>query len=690
MRKAPFLRFTLFLIGGVVAYIFFPEAGRYVNGLLLTLLLILAALHSFYKLNIPIQHIGWASVVIDICFLLAGYSITHSREPLHRADHLIYHDQGVKAYKICITDNWQSKPNSFKTEAKVLSVYTGDYWKWVDGRVHFSIKKDSLGGKPKYKPGDILMVSGSPRVISENHLPGGFDFKVFSKFKRIYHQSFTDNEHIIDLGQHDSYYFLKRAAGEVRTYAQHALEKYLRSPTAYAMISALVLGVKDNLSDDMVKAFSDTGAMHVLAVSGLHVGIVYLLLSSLFKPWENNRKLTGLLNVFAILVLWTYAFVTGLSPSVLRAVLMFTVVLIGKVIQRKGNVYNSLAISAFILILFEPYLITSVGFQLSYLAVLGIVYLQPRFQRWWEPSNKLFEYIWSLTCVALAAQLSTSLLGLLYFHQFPTYFFLSNLIVIPLSGFLLGLGLAVVVFSKIPFIASIIALALDYAVDLVVFLLGKIASLPLSVFNSVYLSPQQTLLLYAFLITAIAYFHFGKIRWLYLSTLLIIGYTTSVLLRKPTLSPSNIQIYALGEGLITSYSHESSRHLKPFDSNKSLNIKYLNSHFLHTGTHDIKIDTQNHFIPLWDGAKAFVRYGKTIILVDKMPRNTFSVPVKADVIIISKNYRGRSFEVHQWIDSPQLVIEGYKIPYYWRKEVAHLMERGSKIHLTQVDGILNL
>ena len=202
--------------------------------------------------------------------------------------------------------------------------------------------------------------------------------------------------------------------------------------------SALLLGYRENLDKELVKSYASAGAMHVLAVSGLHVGILYLLLTRIFSFLKKVKKVKNgkfILTILIVSFLWFYAIMTGLSASVMRATTMFSFIVIGnELLNRKTSIYNTLAVSAIILMIINPFIVYQVGFQLSYVAVVGIVYLQPKLNRLFYSRYKLVRGVWAITCVSLAAQIATFPLSLHYFHQFSTYFFISNLIVIPASS----------------------------------------------------------------------------------------------------------------------------------------------------------------------------------------------------------------------------------------------------------------
>ncbi|WP_319479987.1 ComEC/Rec2 family competence protein [uncultured Draconibacterium sp.] len=216
----------------------------------------------------------------------------------------------------------------------------------------------------------------------------------------------------------------------------------------------------------------------MLAVSGLHVGILFFAFTFCFGFLQKRKIGKFIYVMLSISLLWCYAFITGLSPSVLRACTMFSLVIIAGNINRRANIYNTLAASAFLLLWVNPNNLFEVGFQLSYMAVFGIVFLQPRIAGLWTVKNKVGLFFWNLICVSIAAQIATFPLSAYYFNQFPTYFLLSNIVVIPAAMLLIPLGLGLLAFSKIPLLATSIAFIVKWIIKSVYFLLSSFESFP--------------------------------------------------------------------------------------------------------------------------------------------------------------------------------------------------------------------
>ena len=289
------------------------------------------------------------------------------------------------------------------------------------------------------------------------------------------------------------------------------------------MAAALILGSKDNLNSKIKNAYANTGAMHVLAVSGLHVGILALLVNFLLGIIETDRfwfkKVKGFI---LLIILWVFAFITGASASVLRASTMFSFVIVGRIVNRKINIYNSLGASAFLLLYIDPYMLNDIGFQLSYVALCGIIYLHERIYKLYYINNRLGDWIWSGISISFAAQVSTLPLTLYYFHQFPIFFWLSGLIVTLFAGIILGLGLFLLILNSIPFLGVIIGYALYSTIWIMNSLIFLIQKLPGALWENFWLELWQVGLLYITLISSIVFFKVRILKWLIVPLLCII------------------------------------------------------------------------------------------------------------------------------------------------------------------------
>ena len=248
---------------------------------------------------------------------------------------------------------------------------------------------------------------------------------------------------------------------------------------------ALILGQRQDLDPTVLQNYQHAGVIHILSVSGLHVGFVLLFLNFFLNFLPNTNRFRVFKVVFIILILWSFALVAGFSPSVVRSVTMFSFVAIGMYMRRKTYIFYTFYCSLFLILLFEPSFLFDVGFQLSYLALFFILWLQPEFEKFWKPKNKIANHLWQVLTITFAAQLGTMPLSLYYFHQFPGLFFLANLLIMFLITVIMGVGLVLVLVAFWTVIPTFIAKILEYLIWFLNFIVEKIASFESFIFKDV-------------------------------------------------------------------------------------------------------------------------------------------------------------------------------------------------------------
>lgn len=348
--------------------------------------------------------------------------------------------------------------------------------------------------------GDIIFLKTSFQEIENARNPGEFDAKSYWNNKSIRKMAF--------IGESEFRYIDHKDISHITLFFKSIRSNLTASLTANlsrdqaGIAKALLLGDKSTLSMETKKSFGNAGAMHVLAVSGLHVGIImYLLLFVLskFSRFISRRKAV----LICVILVWIYAGITGFSPSVMRAAFMFSVLMLGQVWSKNGNSINTLFFSAFVLLLINPLLINDIGFQLSYLAVLGILLMYKRVRSLLLIKNKWLNKIWEGTAVGISAQILTVPLSLYYFHQFPNYFMLSNLGVMVFAGVLLAIGLALFTFKAIAFLKPILVFVLGLGISLLFFFIQFVESIPGSVATGFSPSAMIVLFLYALIVILI-------------------------------------------------------------------------------------------------------------------------------------------------------------------------------------------
>ncbi len=338
---------------------------------------------------------------------------------------------------------------SDKYEANVIQV---DEIKSI-GTVLLNIKKDSFSS-PLKVDSQVLLKPVLKELIPPLN-PHQFNYKSYLAKQGIYHQLFTEKHRFLRLNSTTTTLF--GLSEKFRNRIQKSLEKYNFQDNELAVINALLLGQRQDISKELIKDYQRAGAVHILAVSGLHVGVILLILSFLFKPVEKLKYGKFIKMLIIVFLLWMFAFIAGLSASVVRAVTMFTFLAIGMSFRRKNVVEFSFISSMFFLLLIKPMFLFDVGFQLSYLAVFGILWTQPKIYAIWKPRFKIVDFFWQLFTVSIAAQIGILPLSIYYFQQFPGLFLVSNLVIIPFLGAILIGGILVMITSLLNILPQFLA-----------------------------------------------------------------------------------------------------------------------------------------------------------------------------------------------------------------------------------------
>ncbi len=520
-RLMPFIKLIAPFAVGIGVGIYHNEPHGYLWLVVLAVLVGIIAVAKTKKIiSKPIGVLA-VGVLVNVLMLVCGYQLTMLKTHLYHPTHYVNAPTRADFLLVQVAEQPAEKNKSIKANCKILKGFAHQKTINIKGTFVAYFAKDSSARSLKF--GDYLCIKNNLQTIGEATNPAAFDYKTYLKHHNIHHQIYLQNQNWQWLG-HEKHFNILKIANDCQQWCVGVLKKNIVSHDESAFACALLVGYKNDLSADIVYAYSSTGTVHILAVSGLHVGIIFILLNLLLKKMEQNRRQNFVRVAIIILFLWAYAFVTGLSASVLRSALMFSLILIAQLLNRSSNIYNILAGSAFLLLCYNPYNLVDVGFQLSYLAVAGIVYFQPKIEHWFYFNNKIANYLWSMTSVSLAAQLVTFPLMLYYFHQFPNTFLLSNLFAIPLSsGILVGL-VGLILVSWIGFLAKIIGFTLKYAIMSLNFLIFQVDSLPFSQTTGIFITIIETYCLYVLVLGLVLALVYGSKRSLGVVFLLSIGF----------------------------------------------------------------------------------------------------------------------------------------------------------------------
>lgn len=485
-----FARILLPFIIGIGIIYFFPSEKMFFILAIISAVIILSLsfINITYKKHNAYKFKGLTGISILLFFFFLGALLSILNNETLKSDYFARNN--YKILKIWVNDEPEQTNDIVRFKARVVSGYKNSKQIKLSGQLLLALKVDSI--QPIYlKYGDELLVSAKYLEVEPPYNPAEFDFKSWLASQNIYQQTFINQNHVLKTNRNIGNRIIKFAL-DLREKQVARYRKMIKNDEAFAVASTLILGYRADLSKETLAAYSKTGTIHALSVSGSHVAIIFFVLDICLAFLDKKRWLRIFKFVFICSLIWGYALITGLSPSVVRAAIMINIFIVARTFAKNKNSYNTLAFAAFCQLVYNPFLIWDVGFQLSYISVFGLIYLQPKIYKWIYVKNKILNKVWELIALSLAAQLVTFPLCIYYFHQFPVYFLLGNLFIsIPLL-FIMLLGIAIL----IPIVDKISPLV-EWIIVTTNTVLKWIADLPFSTFSSVWISLTEFILLSA-------------------------------------------------------------------------------------------------------------------------------------------------------------------------------------------------
>lgn len=493
LSKAPFVRITLLFVLGIVLALNFSVNQAIILNLIIgftvfSILVVVFMTRRFYYINILY------GIIISSVFVLTAFWFTSDKL------NIIDNQKDIKGMLLAEVSSAKVYKNSFyKLNIKIISKEDSVLALKTNAIAFLKSDTDTFN----IQIGDYILLNSEFKELEPPQNPNQFNYKSFLKYSDISKIGFVNNSDW-KLIKNNDFNIYKRPE-TVRQFFINRFKDFDIKPENLAIINAIILGDKSDITPETGEKYANAGVMHILAVSGLHVGILYLMLAFLLKSFA-GYKIGKYLRFFLIIfILWSYAFITGLSPSVVRSVIMFSIVSVSIITQRQHNIFNTIFVSAFILLVFNPFYITKIGFQLSYLAVIGIVFFQPKISKIVKSKNKIIRYVWDLIAVSIAAQISTAPITMYYFSKFPNYFLLTNIAIMLLVAIVLAIGIAFMAFSFVPYFNNLIAKILDSLLDIMNFIIHKVNSFPKAITDNINVNFIEMISLYLILI-AFAYY----------------------------------------------------------------------------------------------------------------------------------------------------------------------------------------
>lgn len=645
-QRYPFVRLFIPFVGGIIAGIYLKitvNAGLWILTLSIPFLFVF---HYFQLRTLPYRMRHIQGIIFSILSISLGLGITGLHN--HRTEALHFENQtGLSGvYRLKIEDVPAYKTNSIRFCVRVQSRISHNKELKCDGKVMAYFQRDTNALKLRY--GDQLIAQIQLKPVEPTMNPNSFDYKKYLSNQGIYHRTYIPSSKWV-LAKRAQGFNIYRIGTSLQERFINLFKIHHPNPNELTVASALVLGYDNNIEPELRSAYTTTGALHILSVSGMHVGVIYLVLSVLLVSLKRKPLTRILRGIILLAVVWFYALITGLSPAVLRSAVMLSFIIVGECGEREQNTINTLAASAFILLIIDPFQITNIGFQLSYLAVAGIVLIEPLVRSIWSPKAKIVQLLWGLTTVSIAAQLASSPLSLYYFHQFPNYFIFTNYIAIPLSSVAIYAGMLTLLTSPFIWISHQLALLFFGSVALLNYCIQFFSHLPYASIKNIQLTLLETILIYIFVFSLYRAIKERQKIPLFgaLCCFIIIG-TSFIVDNQKNNQQQKVTIYSIKNNTVIDYFNgetcTSFQSFNPLTENQNISyqvagnriahgIKQVRKESLSTGT--IK-DTNNKF---WKANACYLFKQKRLIVQNgRWNKQSYSgSPILTDLLLITGN-----------------------------------------------------
>lgn len=495
----PLVRITIsFVMGILLTYSFKP------NPELIFILLFIAG-STFSVAYYLYNHKTTNSVFFGLTTYFLAFCIGASTQIIHtdyfqKSNYVHCKSVFDKPHLVAVTLREKLKSSRFNDRYIVLiNQIDGEKY---SGRILLNIKKDSLNQSLEIGTHLMLNETFYKQLPSKN--PSQFDYSNYLENMQIYAQIYADASDIkiSSYIEKDIWYYSSR----LRTKILQNLDKNHFNPAELNVAAALILGQQQDISPEIIRDYQYAGAVHILSVSGLHIGFILLFVTFILKPFPNTRRGAFIKLIIILLSLSSFGIIAGLAPSVVRSVTMFSFVAIGMYLRRSTNIFHTLLVSILIILLFQPSFLFNVGFQLSYIALFFILWLQPLLAKIWLPKTKIAKYFWDILTVSFAAQIGAFPLSIYYFHQFPGLFFVTNLVIIPFLSIIMALGVLVMVLAAFDYVPLFLSKSLEWLILYMNKIINWIASFEQFIIREIPFNWYFLASLYLLIITIIVWF----------------------------------------------------------------------------------------------------------------------------------------------------------------------------------------
>ena len=658
-KQAPFLRLVIPFMAGIVTAWYSGLPVLYAWIIIATgisWLIVFNLRTGFLQFSL-----AWINgVCIHALLFSLGAVITHYKNIAHHPSWMNKYYHAKNFVIATLEEPLSEKTKTFKAIASVQQLIDDTGVTSVKGNIICYFQKDSSLQQLSYGSQIIFNIQLQPIKNAGN--PASFQYRQYAAFHDIYQQVFLKpGEYRVLPGKKENWFI--KMLFHAREKVLHIITRYIPGEKESGLAEALLIGYKDNLDKSLVQSYSNTGVVHVIAISGMHLGLIYWLLDLLLKSLKKKKRITWLPPILIITGLWLFAMLAGGGPSILRSAVMFTGIVIAQSVKRKTFIYNSLAASALIVLCINPFWLWDAGFQLSYTAVLSIVIFMRPIYNWLYCKNKLLDAIWKLNAVTLAAQILTTPVSMYHFHQFPNYFLFTNILAVPLSScIVLGeIGLCCIIW--IPAIAGFTGIVLHKLIWFMNSFIEHMESMPFALWRGMQINIAQMAFMYAAII-AMSYWLLQKNKMALIACqCCILGFvfirTASFI---ETTQQQKLLVYNIPQHQAIDFICGRSCFFKADDV--LLEDELLQNFHLNPARILYRISSPDTIPPAFNSSGYYVFGNKTIIVIDaSWQYHPIAERINADIIIISGSPRLSIAELLLVFNCRQLVLDASNPPW---------------------------
>ncbi|WP_396174399.1 ComEC/Rec2 family competence protein [Flavobacterium sp.] len=670
----PLAKISLAFIIGIVSFQYYKPSPIWVFGSVLFCVFLLLVFHLLSRTKNNFKLIFGVLSLLTSLLLGVASSIIHKEtyNSLHYINQIKdYENQHL--IRLVINEKLKNTQKNTRYISTIRSVDKQQSF----GKIILNIKKpnqiDSI------KIGAELNVIGMLYKNKGSFNPNQFDYGKYLENQEIYAQVYANETQINIVGTQKTIWS-QFSNFRTKIIENLALSNFKKEELN--ILIALLLGQQQDISPEILKDYQYAGAVHILSVSGLHVGFILMFITFLLKPMSNSKRNAILKLVIILVSLWTYGILAGLSASVVRSVTMFSFVAIGIHLKRTVNIFHTLVVSMLLILLWKPSFLFDVGFQLSYLALFFILWVQPLLSNIWQPKNRIIQYIWDIVTVSTAAQIGAMPLSIYYFHQFPGLFFITNIIVLPLLGVIMIIGLIAIIIACFGIVPFVIAKPLEFLIEFLNYIIHWVATFEDFIIKNISFNKEMLVASYLVIIFSVLWFKKNTFQRLFLTLLSIISlqcvfiYTKFKAENTDEFIVFNAKKHSIiterKKDLITVYSNDSI--LENIDNNLAIQ-SYLIGNFC-------KIEEKKNI------GNLFYFKNKKILIIDSS--SVYLEKTKPDILIVINSPKINLLRVFESWKPEQVVIDGSNYKSYARLWEATCRKEKIPFHNTNEKGFYKL